>query len=177
MMKTLRPFLVAAAIALAAQAAVFAQLPPLPATHSPFDPQHLPFAWWKSDQFKKELGMSPEQCTRVDQIWQTARPELRLELDELQRLEDKFSRLIQLDAEEAALARQIDRVETARGNANKTRSLMLVQMLKVLTPDQRTRFNVLWTRWQQDLAKQPAPSVAPPSNRQPPRDSGKRPEE
>ena len=55
----------------------------------------------------------------------------------------KLSRLIQDDADEAVLARQIDRVETARADANKTRSLMLVQMLKVLTPDQRTRFSAL----------------------------------
>ena len=40
-------------------------------------------------------------------------------------------------ADEATLTRQIDRVETARAAANKTRSLMLVQMVKVLTPEQR----------------------------------------
>ena len=63
----------------------------------------------------------------------------------------KLSRLIQNDADEAVLARQIDRVETARANANKTRSLMLVQMVKTLTPEQRSRFKVLNERWQQDL--------------------------
>jgi hypothetical protein len=32
---------------------------------------------------------------------------------------------------------------------------MLVQMLKTLTPDQRSRFKALNTRWQQDLQHRP----------------------
>ena len=39
-------------------------------------------------------------------------PELRQEKDELDRLEDKLSRLIETNADEALVARQIDRVET-----------------------------------------------------------------
>ena len=76
--------------------------------------------------------------------------ELRQEWDELSKLEAKLSHLIQKDADEAVLTRQIDRVETARAAANKTRSLMLVQMLKVLTPEQRTRFTTLHGKWQHD---------------------------
>jgi len=109
-----------------------------------------PFAWWKSEPFKKELGLTTDQSARIDKIWETTRVELRQEWDELSKLESKLSRLIQNDADEAVLTRQIDRVETARAGANKTRSLMLVQMLKVLTPEQRTRFNTLHDRWQQD---------------------------
>jgi Spy/CpxP family protein refolding chaperone len=119
------------------------------ATSSPFT-QPLGFAWWKTDQFKKELGLTADQTARIDKIWETTRPELRQEWDELQRLEEKLSRMIQNDADEASLARQIDRVETARANTNKTRSLMLVQMVKTLTPDQRMRFKALNERWQQD---------------------------
>jgi Spy/CpxP family protein refolding chaperone len=109
-----------------------------------------PFAWWKSEPFKRELGLTAEQSARIDKIWETTRVELRQEWDELSKLEAKLSRLIQSDADEAVLTRQIDRVETARAGANKTRSLMLVQMLKVLTPDQRTRFTTLHDRWQQE---------------------------
>ena len=92
---------------------------------------------------------------RIDRIYETARPELRQEWDELSRLEEKLSRMIQNDADEAILSRQIDRVETARANANKTRALMLVQMFKTLTPDQRARFKTLNDRWQQDFQRRP----------------------
>jgi len=117
-----------------------------------------PFAWWKSEPFKKELGLTADQSARIDRIWETTRPELRQEWDELSKLEDKLSHLIQADADETVLTRQIDRVETARANASKTRSLMLVQMLKVLTPDQRTRFRAVHDRWEHDQQQQqPAP--------------------
>ncbi|MQA28315.1 MAG: periplasmic heavy metal sensor [Luteitalea sp.] len=117
--------------------------------------KRLPFPWWKSEPFKKEIGLSADQSGRIEKIWETTRPELRVEWDELLRLESKLSHLIQKDADEAVLSRQIDRVESARANANKTRSIMLVQMLKVLTPEQRVQFKVLHDRWQRDREKRP----------------------
>lgn len=131
----------------------FLLLAAVPALAQTLTPQTLPFPWWKSEPFKKELGLSADQSGRIDKIWETTRPELRAEWDELSKLDAKLSHLIQTDADEALLARQIDRVESARANANKTRSLMLVQMLKVLTPDQRLRFKVLHERWQHDSQK------------------------
>jgi Spy/CpxP family protein refolding chaperone len=133
----------------------FLLLAALPAFAQTLTPQTLPFPWWKSDPFKKELGLSADQSGRIDKIWETTRPELRGEWNELSKLEEKLSHLIQIDADEALLSRQIDRVETARANANKTRSLMLVQMLKVLTPDQRVQFKTLHDRWQHDAQKAP----------------------
>ena len=35
------------------------------------------FAWWKSDQFQKEVGLTPEQCTRIDNVFQSTLPKLR----------------------------------------------------------------------------------------------------
>lgn len=129
----------------------------------PADSPPRPFAWWKSEPFKKELGLTTDQSNRIDTLWETTRPELRQEWDELSKLENKLSRLIQSDADETILSRQIDRVETARANANKTRSLMLVQMLKVLTPDQRNRFSGLHDRWQKEQGLSPVlPAPVPP---------------
>lgn len=165
MIKTLRGRLLAVALFAATTGTpAFAQQPPSP----PFrQPAPQPFVWWKSEGFKKELGLSTDQISRIDKIWETTRAELRLELDELSKLEDKFSRLIQNDADEAILSRQIDRVEMARANANKTRSLMLVQMRKVLTPDQRVRLDAIHARWLQD---QRGPEARPaPQPKDPPR--------
>jgi Spy/CpxP family protein refolding chaperone len=102
--------------------------------------------WWKSEQVTKELGLTADQSARIDKIFQSTLPELRQEMDELGRLEAKLSRLIDGDAEESQLTRQIDRVETSRANLSKTRTLMLLQMRRVLTPDQRTRLTALQER-------------------------------
>jgi Spy/CpxP family protein refolding chaperone len=101
------------------------------------------FAWWKSDEFRHELNLTPEQAARIDEIFQSTYPELREEIDELDRQEARLSKLIESDAEEAVIVRHIDRVETSRANMNKTRSLMLVRIRQVLTPEQRARMREL----------------------------------
>ncbi|MFN7917971.1 MAG: periplasmic heavy metal sensor [Vicinamibacterales bacterium] len=141
------------AVLLLSTASLHAQRPP--------DGPRPSFPWWKSEPFKKELGLTADQSTRIDKIWEVTRVELRQEWDDLSRYEAKLSRAIQSDADEATLTRMIDRVETARMSANKTRSLMLVQMVKVLTPEQRTRFGALHDKW---LQEHPIPP--PPSERQ-----------
>jgi Spy/CpxP family protein refolding chaperone len=170
MMRTPRRTLLVAALLLAAVGPARAQRV-VGASFGQPSPQ--PFAWWKSDQVKKELDLSPDQCARLDKIWETTRPELRQEWDELSRLEDKLSRLIQANADEAVLSRQIDRVETARANANKTRSMMFVQMRKTLTPEQCVRLDAFHERWVADQKKkqQQQQPQQPPS-----RDPRKRPE-
>jgi Spy/CpxP family protein refolding chaperone len=108
-------------------------------------------SWWRSEEVVKELGLTADQSARIDRIYQETRPELRQEFDELDRMEAKLSRLIESDtADETALARQIDRVETARAHANKTRSLMLWRMRQVLTVDQRSRLKALQERWERE---------------------------
>ncbi len=152
MTTTMRGRLMAVALLSVAAAPAFAQ-------HSPPPPHNQPtLPWWKSEAFRKELGLSPDQSARIDKIWESTRTELRAEWDEFTKLEAKLSRMIQNDADEAALSRQIDRVETARANTNKTRSLMLLQMRKVLVPDQRKKFDAMHARWQEDQrVPQPPP--------------------
>lgn len=119
--------------------------------------QAQPFAWWKSEEFRRELNLTAEQSARIDEIFQTTLPELRLEVDELDRDEARLSRLIENNVDEAVILRHIDRVETARANLNKTRSLMLVRMRRVLTPDQRARMREL-----EEAARQQAPDARRP---------------
>ena len=165
-----------AAMVLLAVGATTAQepVPANPAARTPTarDGQRPSFAWWKSEPFKKELGLTAEQSARIDKIWQAARLELRQEWDELSKLEAKLSRLIQNDADEAILSRQVDRVETARANANKTRSMMLLQMRKVLATEQRVRLDALHSRLKElrdQPQPQPPPSLVPPLEPRKPR--------
>lgn len=139
--------------------------------------QGPPTPWWKTDSIIKELGLTSDQSARIEQIFQTTLPELRQERDELERLEAKLSRMIQDDRnDEATLARQIDRVETARAGANKTRSLMLMRMRKVLTPDQRVRLEEITKRRNGERGQGfgpssrpgPPPASRPPSTQPPP---------
>lgn len=104
--------------------------------------------WWKNEKITSDLGLTADQSARIEAIFEGTFPELRQEREELERREAKLSRMLR-DArvDETILAREIDRVETARASGNKTRSLMLMRMYRVLTPDQRIRFDELSKQW------------------------------
>jgi Spy/CpxP family protein refolding chaperone len=160
MMLSLRSRLLAACLLLSSGAVSFA------ATE-----QQGPAPWWKAESIVKELGLGTDQSARIEQIFQATLPELRQERDELERLEAKLSRMIQDDRnDEATLARQIDRVETARASANKTRSLMLMRMRKVLTPEQRVRLEEITKRRDAGRGQGfgPGPRPDAPSTNRPP---------
>ena len=115
-----------------------------------------PMRWWKSDQFQKDLGMTADQVAKVDAIFEATLPELRHRKDELDRLEDKLSHLIEGDIDEVTVAKWVDKTESARGSLNKVRTLMLMRMRQVLRPDQRVRFKELHERWDRERQLQAA---------------------
>jgi Spy/CpxP family protein refolding chaperone len=109
-----------------------------------------PFAWWKSEQFRKDLGLTREQCARIDKVFEAAVPRLRQSKQELDREEAYLSRLIEADAGEAQVARELDKVEAIRGNLNKMRTLMLLHQRELLTAEQRIKFKTLHEQWERD---------------------------
>ena len=109
-----------------------------------------PFAWWKSEQFRKDLGLTAEQSARIDNVFQATVPQLRQSKEELDRQEADLSRLIEANADEAKVARQLDKVEATRGNLNKMRTLMLLHQRQVLSPDQLVKFKALHEQWDRD---------------------------
>jgi len=114
-----------------------------------------PFAWWKSEQFQRDLGLTADQSAQIDNVFRTTLPQLRETKEELDRLETTLSRLIETDSDEGQVARHVDRVEAARGNLNKMRTMMLLHMRQVLTSDQRVRFKALHDRWRENLRNRP----------------------
>ena len=108
------------------------------------------FAWWKSDQFQREVGLTPEQCTRIDNVFQSTLPKLRQGRDELDKQEAELSRMIEANADEPLVVKQVDRVEATRATLGKMRTLMLFHMHQVLTPDQLTKFKIAHDKWIQE---------------------------
>jgi Spy/CpxP family protein refolding chaperone len=96
------------------------------------------------------LALTAEQSEHIEGIFQEGMTELRKDKAELDRLEDTLSRLIETMASEPEVARQIDRVEAVRSSLNKTRTLMLLHMRQVLTPEQRLKLNALRDQREQE---------------------------
>src|ERR1051325_8130600 len=96
--------------------------------------QQTGFPWWKDDKVIKELGLTPDQSTRIDAIFRATLPQLRQSKDDLDRQETELSRLIGQNADEGQVGHQVDKVEAIRGALNKMRTLMLLRMRQVRSP-------------------------------------------
>ena len=115
------------------------------------------FPWWKDEQVVRELGLTPEQSARIDSVYRGSYPQLRQSKEELDRQEGELSRLIEIRADEALVARQVEKVEGVRASLNKTRTLMLLHMVQVLTPKQNAKFKEVHEQWKRDHPRPPSP--------------------
>ena len=99
------------------------------------------FKWWEADEVIRELGLTPEQTRRLEEIFQKALPALKAHKSTLDTAEAQLERLIER-GDEAAME-QINAVETARAALNTSRAQMLFTMRKVLTRNQWAKFTAL----------------------------------
>ena len=109
------------------------------------------FKWWQSDRFKTDLALTPDQSTKLEDIFQGLRPRMASGKEELDRLEKHLSDVIsQGTASETDVMKLVDEVETARANLGKTHTLMIYRMHRILTPEQRAKMKALHGRSEQE---------------------------
>lgn len=100
------------------------------------------FKWWQSETFRRELGLTQDQSTRIEDIFQHSLPALRKQKDVLDRAQADFNQMVEA-SDDAQVMAQVGVVEVARSELNKSRTMMLLRMRRVLTPDQRIKFVTL----------------------------------
>jgi Spy/CpxP family protein refolding chaperone len=98
--------------------------------------------WWQSDQYRHELALTQKQSQALEDVFQKALPKLRIEKKALDDAEKQFEQFMQR-GDYHSVMEQVDRVEAARAQLNKTRALMLVDMRKLLTTDQWIKLDAL----------------------------------
>lgn len=115
-----------------------------PQPSPPAKPEHRPWKFWQGET-QAELGITAQQAAEIEQIFQATFPKLEAAKDRIDKLEATLSKTIQDNtADLATVGQQVDRLEAARAELSKTRTLMLYRMRGVLTADQRTRLQALW---------------------------------
>ena len=100
------------------------------------------FKWWQSETFIRGLGLTSEQSTKIEAIFQKTVPVLRQQKDAFDKAEADFNQMVEASDDATVLA-QVGVVEAARSELNKSRTMMLLRMRRVLTPDQRVKFVML----------------------------------
>jgi Spy/CpxP family protein refolding chaperone len=103
--------------------------------------------WWQSEDVRTELALTDKQSAEAEQIFQAAWPKLKTSKETLDRLEEELSRTIaDGTASEAGVSQQVDRVEAARSELGKLRTLMLFRLNKILTAEQRIKLKAYHDR-------------------------------
>src|SRR5918998_291631 len=83
------------------------------------------FRWWQDAQFQKEMKLTADQISRLEQVFQAAQPALRADERAVEKLEDELSKVFaEGKAEEREFEQFVERVEAARANWRKNRTLM-----------------------------------------------------
>ncbi len=114
------------------------------------------FKWWQSDRFQHELGLTADQVSRLDSVFQAALPGLRTNKDALDQLEQELSRTVaDGSVDDAQVVQQVDRVEAVRSQLSRARVLMLVRMRRILTPEQRVKLTALHEAWERERRASP----------------------
>ena len=101
--------------------------------------------WWIDAKLRAELGITDQQSTAVELVWQKSLPALREGRQQLETLEETLSKMTDV-SDEAAVKAQIDRVENLRADLSKARTLMIYRMHKILTADQRAKVKAMHER-------------------------------
>src|SRR5262245_36938323 len=98
--------------------------------------------WWQSEQYRREGGLTSEQSKRLEDIFQAAVPTLKSLKKSLDQAESEFERLVER-GDDGSVMDQVERVEAARADLNKSHTMMMLRMRRVLTTDQWARFTAL----------------------------------
>jgi len=111
--------------------------------------------WWLYD--RAELAINDQQSASINAIFESTLPKLRETRQEMDRAEGEMSKIIkEHKADLAVVSGQLDRLESARSQHNKTRTLMLYRMHLLLSAEQRTKLAALRARRDADR-KEPSP--------------------
>jgi Spy/CpxP family protein refolding chaperone len=107
--------------------------------------------WWQNEKIQKSLSLSPDQTTKLEAVFQAAMPTLRAQKRAFDKLEDELSKMVrEARVEERELEEYVVRVEAARADLSKTRTLMLYRMHRILTAEQNTKLDRLFDEMERE---------------------------
>jgi Spy/CpxP family protein refolding chaperone len=98
--------------------------------------------WWQSEEYKRELRLTPDQSKKLEEVFQASVPTLKSLKKNLDQAESEFERLLER-GDDGSVMDQVERVEAARAELNKSHTMMMLRMKRVLTTEQWTKFNAM----------------------------------
>jgi Spy/CpxP family protein refolding chaperone len=114
--------------------------------------------WWQNERFRQELTLTSEQTERLEEVFQSLQPTLKTQKETLDKLESRLSKVLNDPrTDEAKVLEVLERVESARGELSKSRTLLAFRHRRILTADQNVKFKVLHEEWVRERRNKPNP--------------------
>jgi Spy/CpxP family protein refolding chaperone len=103
--------------------------------------------WWQSADVQRELQLSPDQVSSIEDVFQQTLPQRRALRHRLEEQERDVRQLLDRGGpvDDAAID-SIELLETLRAHVNVERMRMLLRIRRLLTAEQRTRLERLARR-------------------------------
>jgi Spy/CpxP family protein refolding chaperone len=113
------------------------------------------FRWWKDERFAREMSLTPDQSSRIESVFQAAQPALRAQQRALSTLEDELSKLVtEARVEESEVDLFVAKVEAARADLAKTRTMMIYRIRRILTAEQHLKLQALFEEREKEREKE-----------------------
>ena len=111
-------------------------------------PHHGPFGtWWKNSEVVKELQLTDAQVKQIEQTFLEYRLKLIDLRADVERQETKLQPLLEADQpNEHEVGSQVDAVVAARGKLEKTNTMMMLAIRRVLSVDQWKKLQAIERR-------------------------------
>jgi periplasmic protein CpxP/Spy len=121
--------------------------------------------FWKKSDVREALHLTDEEVRSFDRIFARDRTKLKDLKDEVEKRRDDLDALLVSDEDDRKVLDQVDLLEEARARLGKARAMMVLEMRKVLTAEQRAKLAAMRTeqrkrrleKEQRDDARKPSP--------------------
>lgn len=96
--------------------------------------------WWQQPEIRRDLGLTARQIDSLENTFQRKLGERIERRRKLDGMDAALTRLIEKgEADDATVVRLSSEAERIRAERNVSRTLMLIQMYRILTPGQRLK--------------------------------------
>lgn len=125
--------------------------------------------WWKNPELAQELGLTDDQISQMEKIFQDHRLKLIDLKAALEKQEALLEPMVEADhPDESQVLAQIDKVAQARAELEKANARMLLGIRRVLTPEQWKKLEaeremIHHPRMERERFRGPAAPPAPPT--------------
>lgn len=114
------------------------------------------FKFWQMERFQKGLSLTPEQITKLEGIYQAAEPTLRAQKAAFDKCEQKLSAVISdPKSDESQVLKSAEKLEAARTELSKTRTLQLFRIRRILTDAQNAKMKEMHDHDRQERDRRP----------------------